>query len=273
MRLTDCGRITRPSVCRRVSPSARAPSHCPGGDRADRAAHDLRRVGHHGQREAQDRLGPVGERDAQTEDADLEGDQEHAQEQQHQPGRVAEELGDDTRAAPAPLQSARAGRCPTGTPATVPTAIAISEIRMLKAKPHSSSGAQRIEHLAGGGLDGGRLLRERNGRADANDEEEQQDRCGRWPGGRPSPRRAGVAGAGTAMSPPAMGLAPLLAESGDDEAALDGVQDADQDEHQRQIGERARRSSSRARWWHRSRSAWRRRAARARRWRRRGWWS
>ena len=33
---------------------------------------------------------------------------------------------------------------PTGTPATVPMAIAMIEIRMLKPKPHSSSGAQRI---------------------------------------------------------------------------------------------------------------------------------
>ncbi len=32
---------------------------------------------------------------------------------------------------------------PTGTPATVPMAIAMMEIRILKAKPHSSSGAQR----------------------------------------------------------------------------------------------------------------------------------
>ena len=69
----------------------------PRGDRLDGAAHDLGRVGHHRQGEAQDRLGPVGERDAQPEDADLEGDQEHAQEQQHQPGRVAEQLRDDAR--------------------------------------------------------------------------------------------------------------------------------------------------------------------------------
>ena len=124
---------------------------------------------------------------------------------------------------------------PTGTPATVPTAIAISEIRMLKAKPHSSSGAQRTrismaEDLTAAGCCASAMVAptptmRRNSRIDA----------ARWPGGRPSrrglgwPSRHGHVSAGH-------GLGALLAEAGDDEAALDGMQDADQDEHQHQIG-------------------------------------
>ena len=92
MRLTHCGKMIIRIVCRRVKASEAADSHCVVGYRLHGAAHDLRHVRHHRQRQAERRLDPVGDRYGDAEHGDLERQQEHAVKKQHQPWRVAEEM-------------------------------------------------------------------------------------------------------------------------------------------------------------------------------------
>ena len=66
---------------------------------------------------------------------DLERQQEHAVEQQHQPRRVAEELRHEPRRRRAPGGAATSARGRAARPATVPIAIASKLIAILNTKP------------------------------------------------------------------------------------------------------------------------------------------
>ena len=94
MRLTHCGRMIIHSVCRRLKASASLDSHWPGRDRQHGAAHELRHVRH--DRQAPIRRSPSARpatARSYRRSRSSNGQQQHAVEQQHQPGRVAEELG------------------------------------------------------------------------------------------------------------------------------------------------------------------------------------
>ena len=66
-----------------------------GRHRKHRAAHDFRDVRHDRQRQAEHRLHPVRDLDDGIAEHDLEREGQHHDEQQNQPGRVAERLGQE----------------------------------------------------------------------------------------------------------------------------------------------------------------------------------
>ena len=66
-----------------------------GRHRQHRAAHDLRDIRHDRQGQAEHRLHPVRNLDDRIAERDLEREGQHHDEQQHQPGRVAERLGQE----------------------------------------------------------------------------------------------------------------------------------------------------------------------------------
>ena len=142
MRFTDCGRITRPRVCRRFSPSALAPSHCPvGSDRmAPRTISDV--LAMTGRAKPRIALAQSGNGMRRPKARISNGIRNMHRNRSTSHGELRKSCV-TMRAHTRTIPNRDSWAMPTGSPAAVPTAMARIEIRMLKAKPHSSSGIQR----------------------------------------------------------------------------------------------------------------------------------
>ena len=137
-----CGRMIVQIVWRRVkaSDSRRLPLRR-SGSTARRRARSRPTFAITGKREPEHRLQPVRQRDdACRTDPDLERQQEHREEQQHQPRRVAEELRHRPGAPAHRPAAAKSGTAPAPSRAPSRSPSQAKLIRMLNPKPRSSSG-------------------------------------------------------------------------------------------------------------------------------------